>query len=382
MGEYHKHKECLICMAIVENGDDSSGLCGKCFAHGQQKPVDYTVKRLEIETLLAENKGRRIDVLAAVSGGFDSLYQLHLLKRELNAQVKAFTWDHYHSYITVIKRIRRMIIDLEVIEWTTVGLRFDVSSKLMKSFFCTVKRFCICPHFMLLRALPLAISEEIPLIAIGYSPDQNERKGCYQLPEKNRRLENLIEWSKSFKALVLYCLERVFPDESNELADYLFHPLTKAIEYLKLKGGTAPAILQLSPYFPWSEKRSVLAKHYGWAKSEKIKLHNNCLFEPVRGYMEYIMDRPFLIEEANFLIRSGELTKEEAREGLARMNVASNQPKVLGEYLRYANMSMKDFHRELEQPMTDEATDLLYNYLKKLFAFQGFDEKAIGPLIR
>jgi hypothetical protein len=339
-------------------------------------------KRSELEHILRANRGVHTDVIAGLSGGKDSLYQLHLLSHELGLRTKAVTWDHYHAYPSAIKSAARAVKDLKNIEWITIGYRYDACSKLINAYFREVKRFCICPHFMMLRALPMAIDEKIPFIAIAYSPDQNARKGTYRFPDPLKRVKNLISYAHAFKNLTAYCLQQHFPEEAGEITAYLFQPLMERLD-AAAESGTAPTILQLSQFYPWNLKtmNTLIYEQYGWKKQGQKKLHSNCLFEPIRGYMEYKLGRPFLKDEADFLVQQGEITEEEAKEALNAMNYSSKTPNTLRHFCEYINLPEEEFHTTLEIPMKREAEFLLSDFIRSLFAFQGFQEQGMGKLI-
>lgn len=344
---------------------------------------DSQTKRSELEHILRTNKGVHTDVIAGLSGGKDSLYQLYLLSHDLGLKTKAFTWDHYHAYPAAIKCAAKAVKDLKNIEWVSIGYRYDATTKLISSYFREVKRFCICPHFMMLRALPIAIDEKIPFIAIAYSPDQNARKGNYQFPDPPTRVKNLVSWAHAFKDLTSYCLQKNFPDEGREIIEYLFQPLMDRLDDV-IKAGTAPAILQLSQFLPWNIKTmdKIIYDHYEWKKENQKKLHNNCFFEPIRGYMEYKLGRPFLKEEARFLVQRNEITEEEAEKALRDMNYSNEKPRTLKIFCEYINLSEEDFQTFMEAPMTEDAERLLINFIRSLFAFQGFETQGMGKLIK
>ena len=335
-------KECKICLttSLEETRLKTEGLCSRCSVY--KKPeVDYAKKREELEKVLARNKGGKIDVISALSGGKDSLYQLYLLSKELKLRTRAFTWDHYHAYPAAINSAKQAITDLGNVDWITTGFDFESSSKLLASYFMEVKRFCICPHFMMLRALPMAIDEEIPFIAIGYSKNQNERKGEYKFPDHDKRAENLKSWANSFRELTRYCLAKTFPKDEERITENLFGSINRSLEDIDRKE-VVPGILQLSNFFPWERKdiENVVYERFGWKKSGRASLHSNCLFEPIRGYLEHTFGRPFLKDEANYLVRNEEMTKDEARRSLNMMGCSSKEPAVLDYFLKYANLSI------------------------------------------
>jgi hypothetical protein len=350
-------------------------------AQGLSDDSSWAEKRKDLERILEENPGRTADVLVGMSGGKDSLYMLHMLHDEMQIKVKAFTWDHYHANPAAINSIRKAVMSLQDIEWISYGFRSDVSQALLSSYLQEVKRFCICPHFMLLRAAPMAIDEGIPFISIGYSPNQNSRKGAYSLPDPEERKRRFGAWADAFYDLTKHCLSSTFPDKAEEYLDYLFEPL-----FARIQTGSAqpPAILQPSHFLPWKTEdiiETIYTKH-AWKKTQQNSLHSNCLFEPIRGYLEYKFGRPFLVDEAEFLVQKGEMTAEQAASALRKMNYCGEEPRILGTFLDYAKLTADEFRATLDAPMSDSAAQKLERFVSALFELQGYQGSRVGTLIR
>lgn len=69
---------------------DELGVCNYCLEH---KKISYLGKNKLEETLEKYRKNGKIDCLVAFSGGRDSSYGLHLIKKELGLNPIAFTYD-------------------------------------------------------------------------------------------------------------------------------------------------------------------------------------------------------------------------------------------------------------------------------------------------
>src|SRR4051812_2980784 len=63
---------------------DKDGVCSGCRTHEEQARVDWTRREKLFRDLVADYKsksGRNYDCLIPVSGGKDSFYQIHLVKK-------------------------------------------------------------------------------------------------------------------------------------------------------------------------------------------------------------------------------------------------------------------------------------------------------------
>lgn len=335
----------------------------------------------ELLKILNENKGGKIDVITGLSGGKDSLYLMYALTKQLHLRVKAFTWDHFHCMPEAMSSAQKAVISMGNVDWETFSFTYNASSKVKSALFKEVKRFCICPHFMMLRAIPRAIDENIPFLAIGYSPDQNDRKGGYKFADRETRLMNLINYVQSFYNLIEYCLKENYPDEADEILHQLFDPINSRLPLLKTKE-IIPSILILSQYIPWDYKdiERIVYEEFKWKTAGKTKLHSNCFFEPIRGHMEYLLDRPFLQEEAAFLVKQGSMTEQEAEAALKYMNVCDDEPKVLEKFIDHIGITKDNYYNYIKSPMKEEAERLIKEFVMQIYTFQGFDPKGVNVI--
>lgn len=179
-----KCRKCLLPETVVDSDIDASGVCRFCREHGTNplEPVSRDQFKDDLERTLAaahRNPGSEYDCLVPFSGGKDSLYLLHRLKRDYGLRVLAYTCN----------------IDLPDAAWSNIRtalkaldidhLVYAPAPAFLKKLFAYLLRnqeargavytvsYVYAPLFEG-SAIRLAIEKGIPLILAGYSPGQPE----------------------------------------------------------------------------------------------------------------------------------------------------------------------------------------------------------------
>ncbi len=122
-------KQCVRCIydeSIPGIAFDSDGVCSYCRQH-EELDRDYPTaaegrKILEstVEKMKADGRGRPYDVVIGVSGGCDSSYMLHFAKKELGLRVLAAHFDNTYNSRIAVENIQRMLEALDIDLYTHV----------------------------------------------------------------------------------------------------------------------------------------------------------------------------------------------------------------------------------------------------------------------
>lgn len=165
---------------------DEEGVCNYCLASANTlQKQDRLRERLrhKFHDILEQIRGQnQYDCLMSWSGGKDSTFTLMLLKQEYDLNILAFTFDMGFISPTAFSNMRRISENLEV-DHVIVKPRFDL---LRQIFVASISRDMypakaldrasnICTSCMGMAkgiALRIAIEENIPIIAYGWSPGQ------------------------------------------------------------------------------------------------------------------------------------------------------------------------------------------------------------------
>ena len=182
MYEYTSRR-CLKCMLQEDSARglvlDENGLCPLCRNH---HPVqrDWETLRRTFEGRIDRLKtGAEYEALVMMSGGKDSAYLAHLLKREMGLHVLGLTIDNGFEYqetfekaADIAKKLDMPHLLFRVNPSTRSALyRFLVTSPtLMDKDF---GQLCLyCGKYLLDIAVDFACGMDIPAVFVGYNPEQ------------------------------------------------------------------------------------------------------------------------------------------------------------------------------------------------------------------
>jgi len=345
---------CLLPESMPFISFDEQGVCNYCrhytpaVCHGQDA--------LEQALARCRSDGREVDCLLAFSGGRDSSYGLHLLKREYGMTPLAYTYDW--GMVTDIGRRNqaRMCGALGVEHlWISADIKLQ-RSHIRRNVNAWMRRpdLGIIPLFMAGDKLFFRLANEtmkrkkIPLVVFcsnklektdfkigfcGISP-QTEANQPFSLNLK-RKLAMLAYYGKQFLLNPAYINRSI----ANTLACY--------VSYYFQEGN----YLYLYDYLPWEEQavNATLRGEYDWETAldspntwrigDATVPFYNYIYYTVAGFTEYDTFR-------SNQIREGHIDRETA---LALVR-EENQPRweALREYLRMINVDLDSFVRIVE----------------------------------
>ena len=158
---------------------DENGLCPLCRNH---KPVerDWDGLRAEFaQRVDALKTGDRYEALVMMSGGKDSAFLAHLLKKEMGLNVLGLTLDNGFEYADTFKNAADIARRLDMPHMLfrarpqerNALYRFLVTSPgLMDKGFGQICLYC--GKYLLDTAVEIALGLEIPAVFVGYNPEQ------------------------------------------------------------------------------------------------------------------------------------------------------------------------------------------------------------------
>lgn len=197
---------CLIPNAVPGVILSDDGVCNFCRQDDATRQAEIEAEErtrlkfeADLENTLASTRGNGdYDCLVALSGGKDSLYLLHRLKRDYQLRVLAFTVD----------------INIPALAWDNIRCTVDILGldhfvyRPPRQFYEKLFRYLLCnqeergavytisyvyaPLFEG-DAIKLAIAKSIPLVLAGYSPGQPEPERM--LYEFSSRLVRNTDWT-------------------------------------------------------------------------------------------------------------------------------------------------------------------------------------------
>lgn len=283
---------------------DEKGVCNYCNFYETHRETlenkEYRKKIFEEEIEKAKKKaaenGSAYDCVVGFSGGKDSTYIIWQMKNVYKLRVLAITFQNGFHTEYGRSNIETSLQQLNV-EHLTVRMQEEELRKVCRKSVKILKNFCaVCFHYMHYYCHQIAGAMGIPLIVNGRTRGQ-----IYQ----NALSEEKIE-----------------PFElSHNLLDFEYQMFGKLSEKLAARGRVDylrdVSVTSLS-YFAYhdvteEETMAFLEKELDWKRPETGVPHADCWAHPMaenfsirkRGY-------PVRTGELAVLVRSGEMTKEEA----------------------------------------------------------------------
>lgn len=106
-----------------------------------------------------------------LTGGKDSSYVLYYMTKVIGARVLAFTFDNRLIRDFAWQNIENAV---QSAGCDHVISRFDEEKLqlLYKAAFRSQGHICLCPLFLCLTIIPLAVKEQVPLVVSGFSSGQ------------------------------------------------------------------------------------------------------------------------------------------------------------------------------------------------------------------
>jgi len=296
---------------------DQAGICNYCRQYDGRRPRlerERAKLRERFEQLLAETRGRHVyDCLMAWSGGKDSTYALQVFRQHYALKVLAFTFDLGFVSPTAFQNMERVSEELGV-DHIIVRPRFDL---LRRIFAAAARDPQLYPDKALTRAsavcnacmslakgigLRIALTEDIPMIAYGWSPGQ--------APLISAILHRTPEMTRSMMKALTDPLERLVGDAVRP-----YFPQKERLDELE----QVPWDVHPLAFSDYDEEQIVASiGALGWQRPPDTDPNSsNCLLNAFAnvvhkdqtGYHPYVM-------ELGSLVRQGHLSREEALERL------------------------------------------------------------------
>jgi hypothetical protein len=304
---------------------DDDGVCNYCRAKHEQGDREEHKRRYEqqFRDLIAAHGGKSAyDCVAAFSGGKDSTYTLHLLKRRYNLRVLAFSFDNWYQSDAATRNIKAVLRGLGI-DHLTVTPDYDIMHAVIKasvsrdlhSAQALMRASSICTSCIsLIRfiGLQIAIEKKIPFMIFGFTPGQAplatsvvkitpRMARMMQGALLDRLVERVGDPVRSF-----FLQERHFQDEE-----------------------AFPYSINLLAFTEYDERRIYeTAFQYGWRNPRDTDPNStNCLLNAYANHVhiQQFGYNPYAYEVAE-LVRSGYLSRGE---GLSRLSTPQAEGQIV-----------------------------------------------------
>jgi len=328
---------------------DQDGICNYCRDHQRQRPLG----RDKLEEVLAKHRrsdGRQ-DCIVGISGGRDSSYGLHLIKKELGMNPVAFTYDWGLVTDLARRNSARMCSELGIEHILRAA---DIPAKrryIRKNIYAWLARpkLGMVPLFMAgdkmfyhyLRELRRETGIELVLFCAGNELERTDFKGGFAGVRESAHGQRLFGMSLHNKVSLLAWYT----------SQYLLNPRyfnESLVDTVRAYFSTFIAtddFTYLYHYLPWDENQinNTLAQEYGWEKTNNNEntwrigdgytSFINYIYHAVAGFSEYDTFRSNQIREEL-------ITREQALELVKK----DNMPKmdVLYDFARNTGFNLEE----------------------------------------
>lgn len=325
---------------------DEMGICLACQAQEQKMRINWEYQEKSLRNILnsyKETAKDNYDCIIPISGGKDSVFQLHVLTKIYGMKPLAVTFNHnWYSEIgkyNLENALEKLGVD---------HIMFTPSKKLVKKLF--VKSFYkigdSCWHCHAgVGAFPLqiAVKFNIPLLIWGESVCESSGRADFQ--------DNIQKFDRDYFTKVsakLYPEQMIDEDITARDLKPFELPSYEEIKKVGVVG------IHLGDYLFWDDERQMefIKKEYAWKEEHRPGHYkgfkgNECKFETLHDHMKFVK-RGFgrATDQASADVRAGLLTREEGFEVIKKYD--QQKPTYLGEFLDMANINEEEYNRVLK----------------------------------
>jgi N-acetyl sugar amidotransferase len=325
---------------------NSEGVCSACQGGTEKETeIDWDMRKknlLELFDKYRSDNPKEYDCIVPVSGGKDSIYQVHLVKNvfKMNPLCVTYRTDSRTSYGEHnIQALRDMGVDHIDFTPNPVGFR-----KLCKKTFEKYGDSSLADHFGIYCLVPkLALTFKQPLVIFGENPDMEYggEKEHRKVAQMNRDWIDRVNILKGTKA-------EEWVDEDLHLEDIksLILPSKEDLDEL----GYNPIFLGY--YTPWDARKNVkIAEKYGFKRRKGKPIFGlydyadlDCMRICIHHYFKWLkfgFNR--YTDHCSNEIRKGRMTREEAIELIKKHEGQKPPKKFIKHFCDYIGISEARF---------------------------------------
>ncbi|NQT90386.1 MAG: N-acetyl sugar amidotransferase, partial [Candidatus Omnitrophica bacterium] len=333
-GTYKQLRYCVRCCLpeTVENIEfDEMGICRGCVSAEQKIHIDWIEREKELRKILDRYKaksGDNYDCIIPISGGKDSVFQLHVLVKVYGMKALAVTFNHNWYTETGKYNLENALEKFNLDHIMFTPSRAIVNKLARHSLFKIGDPCWHCHAGVGSFPLQIAVKFNIPFLVWGESIAESSGRASYYEPVKYDA-DYFTKVSAKRKAC-----EMVNDEISLKDLPFFVIPSKEELEKVGIYG------IHLGDYIFWDGERQVefIKKEYSWREDDvegSYKKYKSveCIMEGVHSYAKFIK-RGFgrATNHATNDIRTGLLTRQEAFELIKKYD--AERPKIMDHYLK------------------------------------------------
>lgn len=353
---------CLRCCLpeTVESIEfDNRGICNGCNSAEQKMKINWEVREKEFQRLLDRHKNdnldRQWDCLLPISGGKDSFWQAHVIKKVYGMRPLAVTFSH-NWFTKVGKENLELLLetfDLDHMMYTP--RRGAVNSIAKKSIF-SIGDSCWHCHAGV-GSFPLQIAEKfnIKLVIYGESAAEEGCRKSYKESTTSNMFDEDYFQTMSAKKTPQEMSDQKFTERN---FDIFKTPSKKEYQDAKIEG------IHLGDYFFWDEEQQVdfIKNNYGWKENTVEGTYKKyksveCKMTGLHDWAKFIK-RGFgrATDHATRDVRAGIITREQGFELIKEYD--SKKPEILNYFMEQTGLSEEEIINQLKRQREGNAKNL------------------------
>lgn len=321
---------------------DDYGYCNVCRSSEEKMKIDWSARRKQLEDLLhvakLEGADQQYDCLIPISGGKDSVFQLHILRKVYDMRPLAVTFSHNWYSSTGFYNLLNCLEQFDVDHIMFTPRRGQVNALAKKSI-GKIGDSCWHCHAGI-GAFPLKIARDygIKLVVWGESVSESSSRGTYKNPLMKFDQDYFLKVSSKVRPSEMFEGEL----DSREMSTYTT-PNAEEYANAKING------IHLGDYIYWDEEKQTeyIKEKYGWKETHvegtyKRYKSAECIMPGVHDFANYLKrgyGRASFHASAD--VRAGIVTRDEAFEKLVPLDAVV--PKALDYYSEITGVSREEF---------------------------------------
>lgn len=345
-------KSCLFPNTKPDIFFNNKDICDACISAERkhkniENNLDWNERKKEFEKIIEEkliNKHEReYDCIVPVSGGKDSTWQTHVMKKKHGLRTLAVTFDQFDQSDIGLHNLE--ILKSIGVDHIHFSLNPNIVKKLVFKGFDTIGDPYWVNHVgMFTVPIHIAVKFRIPLIVYGENPIFE-----YGGPKHSR--DNMImnkRWRQEFGGMRGYREEDMLDEEISENdIKMLFYPSDEDIEKNNIQA------IFYGYYFKWrpSKHTKFVKEQYGWkslkkAPSGSYMKEENCDMEFIDiresiKYLKYGYGRA--TDQLNIEIRDKLISRKEALKIVKKIDGKVSK-KNIKKFCEYLNISFTEYN--------------------------------------
>jgi N-acetyl sugar amidotransferase len=322
---------------------DEFGICVPCRSSEEKMHIDWTERRKLLDAIVdSVRSDSYYDCMLPMSGGKDSAYQAHILRKIFDLTPLAVT--HGQNWLSLVGRYNlENCLQQFDLDHLVFNMNRDVINRMARKSLGAIGDACWHCHIGA-GTFPIqtALAWKIDLMCYGESIAEADGRGSYHGRAEASLFYNL-EVSAKVKA-------EDMADESTSARDLSpwMYPDQEALRRSRVR------YIHLGDYFFWDEERQVefVKRNYEWMEASVENAYKGfksveCVMAGVHDYANFIkrgIGRSTV--QASTDVRRGLLTRDEGFELAKQFD--TQRPHALDFYLQLTGLSEDDFERTLQ----------------------------------